>query len=163
MLQLDVSNAFLYGTIQEDIFMSQPQGFTDPTKPHHVCQLYKALYGLKQAPRAWYSPFSSFLISRGFILSFIDPSLFVHHSKTGLTILLIYVNDILLIGGDTNIITHLLHDFQQHFDMKNLGPLNYFLGIKASHSSNSLFLSQHKYAKDLLQWAGMDSCQHTFN
>ena len=75
--QLDVNNAFLQGTLNEEVYMGQPPGFVDSDKPTHVCKLKKAVYGLKQAPRTWYNELSSFLLSLRFRNSMADTSLFV--------------------------------------------------------------------------------------
>ena len=75
--QLDVKNAFLYGTLEETIHYAQPSGFIDSSKPDHVCLLNKSLYGLKQAPQAWYNRFASFVRSIGFLETKWDTSLFV--------------------------------------------------------------------------------------
>lgn len=96
--QLDISNAFLHGFLKEDVHMSQPQGFTDPSKPGYVCKQYKSLYGLKQAPRAWFERFTTHLLSFGFTASTTDPSLFVFHSKNAILYLLLYVDDIIITG-----------------------------------------------------------------
>jgi hypothetical protein len=78
--QLDVSNAFLHGSLDEEVFMHQPKGFVDKSFPHFVCILNKARYGLKQAPRAWFNPLSSFLLEIRFIASLVDSSLFILNS-----------------------------------------------------------------------------------
>lgn len=75
--QLDVNNAFLQGTLKEDVYMVQPPGFIDGDRPDYVCHLKKALYGLKQAPRAWYLELRNFLLSVGFENSIADTSLFI--------------------------------------------------------------------------------------
>jgi hypothetical protein len=77
--QLDISNAFLHGYLKEDVFMAQPQGFVDHSKPDYVCKLHKSLYGLKQAPRAWFEWFTSQLKTLGFTASTADPSLFIYN------------------------------------------------------------------------------------
>ncbi|KAM2743005.1 hypothetical protein EV2_031394 [Malus domestica] len=75
--QLDVSNAFLHGSLKEVVFMVQPPNFVDSTQPNHVCKLKRSLYGLKQAPRAWYDAFYSAILSLGFSPSFSDTNLFI--------------------------------------------------------------------------------------
>lgn len=99
--QLDVSNAFLHGLISETVYMKQPLGCKDPLHPNHVCKLTKALYGLKQAPRAWFAMFSSYLLSLGFVSSKADTSLFVLHQNSVVTLVLIYVDDIIVTGSDS--------------------------------------------------------------
>lgn len=79
--QLDVHNAFLHGDFKETVYMQQPPGFIDASRPHHVCRLSKALYGLKQSPRAWFHTLSSALLEHGFAPSRYDPSLFILSSQ----------------------------------------------------------------------------------
>ena len=159
MKQLDISNAFLHGTLEEEVYMVQPPGFVDSSKPTHVCKLQKALYGLKQAPRAWYSTFSNFLEQQGFRHSNCDTSLFVRKTANSITILLIYVDDILLTGSNTAYIQSLLSQMHLAFSMKELGTVNYFLGISVQSTANGCFLSQKKYASELLHRAGMTDCK----
>lgn len=106
--QLDVTNAFLHGILKEDIYTTQPQGFTDPSFPNHVCKLHKSIYGLKQAPRAWYERFSSFLIGLGFHRTFAEASLFVRFHKYSIAIILLCVDDLVLTGNDKQYINSLL-------------------------------------------------------
>ena len=113
------------------------------------------LYGLKQAPRAWFHRFSSFLQKLGFLLSQADSSLFVHHTIANTIYLLLYVDDMVLTGNNSALIQTLITRLSTEFAMKDLGSLHYFLGVEAQHNSQGLFLSQTKYALDLLQCADM--------
>ena len=88
--QLDVQNAFLYGVLEEEVYMRQTPGFESQSSPDFVCKLDKAIYGLKQAPRAWYSRLSSKLIDLGFRSSKSDTSLFIY-SKGDVTIFFAYI------------------------------------------------------------------------
>lgn len=135
--------------------MEQPPGYVDPHKPLHVCKLKKALYGLKQAPRAWFHRFSSFLISLGFNCSCANTSLFVFHRQNDLLYLLLYVDDIILTGNNATLIARFISQIQTEFAVKDLGPLSYFLGLEASQLQDGLFLSQTKYAHDILANAQM--------
>ena len=76
--QIDVNNAFLQRTLDDEVYVAQPPGFIDQDLPHHVCRLRKALYGLKQAPRAWYQELRAFLVTQGFQNSLADASLFIY-------------------------------------------------------------------------------------
>lgn len=156
--QLDVKNAFLHGHLHEEVYMSQPGGFEDPSCPNHVCKLHKSLYGLKQAPRAWNERFTMFLPSVGFKCSYADPSLFIKVFGSSHVYLLLYVDDIIITGDSEDLITEVKQALQAEFDMKDLGPLHYFLGLEIKYLKDGLFLSQHKYAQDLLHKSGMDDC-----
>jgi hypothetical protein len=96
--QLDVKNAFLHGELYEEIYMHPPPSYSIPDG--HVCRLRRSLYGLKQAPRAWFERFTSVVTAAGFAANQHDPALFVHTSPHGRTLILLYVNDMLIMGGD---------------------------------------------------------------
>lgn len=84
--QLDVSSAFLHGTLDEDVYMIQPPGFKDPTHPNFVCILRKFICGLKQAPQVWYTALHEFIETLGFTPSSVDPSLFVWKDSVSITL-----------------------------------------------------------------------------
>ena len=130
--QLDVKNAFLHGVLTEDIYMEQPPSMINPKFPSHVCKLQRALYGLKQAPRAWFDRLSTFLLKYGFLCSLADPSLFVFHCSSGSLILLLYVDDMLLTGSDSQLLSSFIQLLHTEFAMKDLGPLHHFLGIEVT-------------------------------
>ena len=153
--QLDVKNAFLHGFLNEEVYMEQPPGYTDPQFPQHVCRLKRALYGLKQAPRAWFHRFSSFLLKLGFYSSQADSSLFVYHSSLGTVYLLLYVDDMIITGSTPSLVHTFTTRLSNEFSMKDLGDLHYFLGVEVQANEKGLFLSQTKYALDLLQRASM--------
>uniref|UniRef100_A0A2N9G1B4 Uncharacterized protein n=1 Tax=Fagus sylvatica TaxID=28930 RepID=A0A2N9G1B4_FAGSY len=151
--QLDVKNAFLNGLLQEEVYMDQPSGYVDSKYLTHVCRLRQALYGLKQAPRAWFHRFSSFLLAIGFICSRADSSLFVLSKGADLIYLLLYVDDVVVTGSNLALLDGFIGKLTCEFATKDLGSLNYFLGLEAHRSSTSLFLSQAKYAHEILQRA----------
>lgn len=157
--QLDVSNAFLHGELEDVVYMQQPPGYIDQSAPHYVCKLQKSLYGLKQAPRAWYHRLSAFLFAQGFTITEHDPSLFVQLSPHGVLILLVYVDDIIITGSSHALVQSFITRMHGEFQMKNLGDLKYFLGIEVQHSDTSLLLHQTKYARELIHRAGVDDCK----
>ncbi|GKB02295.1 retrovirus-related pol polyprotein from transposon RE1 [Tanacetum coccineum] len=148
--QLDVKNAFLHGHLNEIVYMEQPPGFIDPHFPNHVCKLSKALYGLKQAPKAWFHRLSSFLLAHGFVCSRADTSLFVFTKDSCIMYLLVYVDDLILTGNNESLLTSFTTRLNQEFAIKDLGDLSYFLGLEVSYTNDGLFLSQAKYATDVL-------------
>ncbi|XP_010436786.1 PREDICTED: uncharacterized protein LOC104720600 [Camelina sativa] len=156
--QMDVQNAFLHGDLTETVYMKQPTGFVDPSKPEHVCLLHKSIYDLKQSPRAWFDKFSTYLFEFGFTCCIPDPSLFVYMKGNAIILLLLYVDDMLITGNSSEALTSLLTALNSQFHMKDLGQMQYFLGIQAQFHPAGLFLSQQKYAEDLLVTAGMSEC-----
>ncbi|GKA71472.1 ribonuclease H-like domain-containing protein [Tanacetum coccineum] len=159
--QLDVKNAFLNGDLSETVYMYQPPGFVDSRFPHHVCRLQRSLYGLKQAPRAWFQRFAGYALRVGFTSSRCDSSLFIYQHGTEVAYLLIYVDDIVLTASSTALLQRIISSLHKEFDMTDLGALNYFLGISVTRDARGMFLSQKKYAMELLERAHMSNCNST--
>ena len=137
--------------------MVQPPGYVDPAHPNHVCRLLKSLYGLKQAPRAWFERFSTQLLHISFQASLADSFLFILKQGPHVVYLLIYVDDIVMTGNNPKLLSSLITQLSTTFELKDLGPLSYFLGIQITRTSKGLFLSQAKYAQDLLLKVNMVS------
>jgi len=154
--QVDVSNAFLHGILQETVYMVQPPGFQHLSHPTAVCKLHKALYGLKQAPRAWFSRLSTRLLELHFKSSMADSSLFLYNAYGIQIFELIYVDDIIITSSHTGAISRLIHDLNSSFALKDLGPLHFFLGVEATWSSDGLHLSQQRYILDILKKTNME-------
>jgi hypothetical protein len=124
-----------------------------------VCKLDKVLYGLKQALRAWYSRLNAKLIDLGFKSSKSDTSLFIYSQGDVIIFMLRYVDDIIVTGSSGEVIAALLKDLSSEFALKDLGTLNYFLGIEVKPSQGGIILSQEKYAADILKRVGMSKCK----
>ncbi|XXG59644.1 hypothetical protein AAC387_Pa04g1693 [Persea americana] len=133
--------------------MRLPQGY-DTTSKNEVARLRRSLYGLKQALRAWFEKFRSTMLHLGFVQSPYDPSLFLNNTAQATTILLIYVDDIIITSTHSKLIHSLQSSLQAAFHMKDPSPLTYFLGLEVQQSRKGLFLHQHKYATDLIDLAG---------
>lgn len=153
--QLDVNNAFLQGTLTEEVYMAQPPGFIDKDQPSHVCRLRKAIYGLKQAQRAWYMELKQHLLNIGFINSLADTSLFIKHNGKSILYLLVYVDDIIVTGSDSSAVASVLSSLAERFSIKDPTDLHYFLGIEATRTKQGLHLMQRKYVMDLLTRTNM--------
>ena len=146
--QLDVKNAFLNGELREVVYMQPPPGYT--VSDGTVCRLRRALYGLKQAPRTWFERFSAVITRIGFSASVHDPALFIHTSPRGRTLLLLYVDDMIITGADHQFIDFVKKRLHEQFLMTDLGSLRYFLGLEIISSLEGIYLSQEKYIQDLL-------------
>jgi histone deacetylase 1/2 len=139
--------------------MRQPLGYEDKEKPEYVCKLHKALYGLKQAPRAWHARLSRKLQKLGFKPSKADTSPFYYREGSHVIFMLVYVDDIIVASLSAEAIDALVRDLEKDFAIKDLGDLYYFLGIEVKRANDELLLSQQRYAKDIIQRVGMESCK----
>lgn len=115
---MDAKNAFLHGDLKEEVYMSTPPGHPQEAQFGLVCKLKKAIHGLKQSPRAWYAKLSSVLMLNGLKRSNADPSLFVKRSNSGIVVVLIYVDDIVITGDDQNAISKLKICYTIDFPLK---------------------------------------------
>lgn len=148
--QLDVNNAFLNGILDEEVYMQRPPGF-EGSDSFLVYKLHKALYGLKQAPRQWFERLKSGLLNLGIQDSKCDPSLFIYNKSNAVVYLLVYVDDIIITGSCNALIHSLIQQLHASFALKQLGKLDYFLGIEVHFQpSGSVLLTQSKYIRDLL-------------
>ncbi|KAL6338590.1 hypothetical protein AAG906_021305 [Vitis piasezkii] len=115
-----------------------------------MSSIEKALYGLKQAPCAWFQRFNSFLPTLGFSCSRADTSLFVFHQQSDIIYLLLYVDDIIITGNNSSLLDSFACKLNSEFATKDLGSFSYFLGLEATSTTDGLFISQLKYARDIL-------------
>lgn len=131
--QLDVKNAFLHGELQEDVYMILPHGVTS-SKPNQVCKLLKSLYSLKQASRKWYEKLTSIILQQNYTQASADHSLFTKQTDSSFTVILVYIDDIILAGNSLSEFQHIKSILHASFKIKDLGQLNYFLGLEVAHS-----------------------------
>ncbi|CAM8907396.1 unnamed protein product [Rhodiola kirilowii] len=152
--QMDVKIAFLHGNLNETIYMSQPIGFEDSSKPNHVCLLKKSIYGLKQSPRQWNIKFNECMMSLGFIRSKFDTCIYLKRPKSGLCLyLLLYVDDILIMSNAESEIEKIKKELSRNFDMKDLGNAKKILGINIirDRPNKRMILSQVEYIDKVLE------------
>ncbi|GJR26924.1 putative ribonuclease H-like domain-containing protein [Tanacetum coccineum] len=149
--QMDVKSAFLYGQIEEEVYVCQPPGFEDPDHPDKVYKVVKALYGLHQAPRAWYDTLATYLLSNGFKRGQIDQTLFIKSHQGHILLVQIYVDDIIF--GSTK--KELCEEFEKlmkdKFQMSSMGELTFFLGLQVQQKKKGIFISQDKYVHEILK------------
>lgn len=154
--QFDIKTAFLYGELNEDVFMKQPTGFDDGS--NKVCKLRKSLYGLKQASRCWNRKFTSFTEEFGFTASQSDPCVFIKTNGTDIIMLVIYVDDGMIVGNNLADIDKVIAHMEKHFEVKMVNA-GCFLGIEIDQlDDGSIFIHQNGYAKRVLERFNMKDC-----
>ena len=148
--QMDVKSAFLNGELTEEVYVEQPPGFEVCIENRMVYKLQKALYGLKQAPRAWYDTLAKYLLESGFKKGEVDKTLFTLNHDGKLLLLQVYVDDIIFGSKDKQLCDEFANLMKNKFEMSMMGELNYFLGLQVKQLNDGIFISQTKYAKDML-------------
>ncbi|KAF3614676.1 hypothetical protein FXO38_35522 [Capsicum annuum] len=156
--QMDVYNAFLNGDLTDEVYMELPQGFASQGE-NSICRLTKSLYGLKQTPRQWNTKLSEVLLRSQFVQSQYDPSLYIRRTQERITLVLVYVDDMLITGDSLKLIEDAKVMLQQSFKMKDLGELRFFLGIEFARSSKGILMHQRKYTLELLSELGLTAAK----
>ena len=156
--QMDVKTAFLNSKLQEEIYMKPPPGFETPDGS--VLKLKKTLYGLKQSPREWYKTLAEYLKTLGFRQSNADTCIFVKWENDELTIISVYVDDLIILSDSMKTLQDVKQAMNHRFKMSDLGELKYCLGLEISRDRKNrlLRITQEKYIRDILQRFRMDTC-----
>jgi hypothetical protein len=154
--QLDIKTAFLYGDLEEDVYIEQPQGYKEGGS-RLACHLLKAIYGLKQAPRVWHEHLHRELSSYGFKASTADPSLYYNHEDNSSTWLLIYVDDILIASKSSDAVSNVKTSLMTSFEARDLGEAKHYLGIKITRDrgSRTIMLTQELMTTELVAKFGL--------
>nr|GEV44384.1 hypothetical protein [Tanacetum cinerariifolium] len=130
--QMDVKSAFLYGTIEKEVYVCQPPGFEDPDYPDKVYKVVKALYGLHQAPRAWYETLANYLLENGFQEGKIDQNLFIKKQKGDILLVQVYVDDIIFGSTNKDLCKAFEKLMKDKFQMSSMGELTFFGSITST-------------------------------
>ncbi|GJR15133.1 putative ribonuclease H-like domain-containing protein [Tanacetum coccineum] len=159
--QMDVKSAFLYGKIEEEVYVCQPPGFEDPEFPDRVYKVEKELYGLHQAPRAWYETLSTYLLENRFTRGTIDKTLFFKKVKGDILLVQIYVDGIIFRSTKMELCTEFKKLMHKKFQMSSMGELTLFLGLQVMQKEDGTFISQDKYADEILKKFGFSTVRIT--
>ncbi|GJW26796.1 retrotransposon protein, putative, ty1-copia subclass [Tanacetum coccineum] len=157
--QMDVKTAFLNGFLEEEIYMEQPEGFIDPNHPSKVCKLQRSIYGLKQASRSWNKRFDEEIKKFGFHQNLDEPCVYQKASGSNVIFLILYVDDIILMGNHIPSLQEVKDYLGKCFSMKDLGEAAFILGIKIyrDRSRRLIGLSQNAYLDKILKRYRMDN------
>nr|GEU55633.1 hypothetical protein [Tanacetum cinerariifolium] len=149
--QLDMKSAFLYGKIDEEVYVSQPPGFIDPKFPKKVYKVVKALYGLHQAPKAWYTTLSTFLVKNRYRIGIIDKTLFIKNDKKDIMLVQVYVDDIIFGFTKKSWCDEFEALMKSRFQMSYMGKVTFFLGLQVKQKKDRIFISRDKYVVEILK------------
>lgn len=156
--QMDVKTTFLNGYLEEEVYMEQPEGFQCLDKIGHVYKLKKALYGLKKSPITCYARLDNHILTNGFTKGGVDSNLYIKVEGDDVLIVEVYVDDIIFCCTNDDMCDMFSNIMQLEFEMSMLGELSFFLGFMVTQLPKGIFLSQTKYAKEMLKRFHMDEC-----
>ena len=157
--QIDVDVAFLNGNLKEEIYMKQPDGFVVKGQENLVCKLKKSIYGLKQSRRCWNGALDEHLKKIGFIQSKADQCLYIGKIDGDLIFLAVYVDDIILASKKHEVIQKTKKLFACKFEMKDMGRLHYFLGVRIVQNEGNVWIRQDRYLEEVLRKFGMQNAK----
>nr|GEV81060.1 putative ribonuclease H-like domain-containing protein [Tanacetum cinerariifolium] len=149
--QIDVKSAFMYGTINKEVYVSQPPGFVDPKFPTKIYNVVKALYDLHQAPKAWYATLSTSLEQSRYRRGAIDKTLFIKHDKKDIMLVQVYVDDIIFGSTKKSWCDEFEELIKNRFQMSSMGKLTFILGLQVKQKEDGIFISQDKYVAEILK------------
>lgn len=157
--QMDVKCAFLNGGLNEEIYMSQPEGFENGTA--QVCKLNRSLYGLKQASRMWNERFDEFMTRIGFKRCLSDHCLYTKNTNAIVCYVLLYVDDLLIVSSEMKVINLTKRLLSDEFEMTDIGAADTFLGvhIERNKDEHTIGMSQTNYFGKMLRKFGMTDCK----
>jgi hypothetical protein len=155
---MDVQSAFFNSELQEEVYVQQLPGFVDGKRKHKVLRLHKALYSLHQALRAWNQKLDASLMVLGFSHCFDEHKMYIRGKGEGHLIVGVYVNDLIITGGDVGAVTKFKAQMKNTFRMSDLGLLSYYLSLEVTQGACGITLRQGAYATKILEKAGMAAC-----
>jgi hypothetical protein len=160
--QMDIKTAFLNDNIEDELYMVQPEGFVDPKDANKVCKLQRSIYGLKKASRSWNLHFDEVIKGFGFVQNTEESCIYKKMSGSSVSFLVLYVDDILLIGNDVQMLNSVKEYLNNNFSMKDMGEAAYVLGIKIyrDRSRRLLALSQSAYLDKVLKRFRMENSKN---
>jgi hypothetical protein len=156
---MDVKTTFLHGDLEEEIYMKPPEGFVVKGNKDRVYKLNKSLYGLKKSPRMWYQKFDTYIIGLGFVRSRVDHCVYSRKVGYHFIYVVLYVDDMLLVGNNMDVIKEVKSHLSSKFDMKDIDAGNFIPGmeIKRDRANMKLWLNiQGKYVETILQRFNMN-------
>ena len=156
---LDVKTAFLYGELEEELYMEQPEGFKIKGQEHKVLRLWRAIYGLKQAALAWWKALDKSMADLGFKRLLSDSGIFVNKDKT--IFVIVYVDDVLFLGADKKALLKIKERFMKTWECRDLGDATEFLRMRIRRKVGKIYLDQTTYLEKVLQRFGLQDAKET--
>nr|KYP55970.1 Retrovirus-related Pol polyprotein from transposon TNT 1-94 [Cajanus cajan] len=158
ILQMDVKSAFLNGVLKEEVYVEQPLGYMKRGDEKKVLRLRKSLYGLKQAPRSWNERIDGYFKKNGYEQCPYEHALYIKKSEKDMMVVALYVDDLIFTGSNAKLIKEFKEIMKKEFEMTDLGLMKYFLGLEVKQSDEGIFISQERYALEILKKFKMEDC-----